>query len=485
MLDLQYQEQTLSHREYTDLEQNEGNVDLSTQGTLGWGKRTATETVGLDTLAGSEPPIQKVMAPRTSAVNGDFPRGPPSPPVQQGVGRGTLYFSDDYQNNYRGDNSLEANRLNPAQQEYATYGALPDQQHEFHYGNPDYHDPYDHPNGQYNDSEESCCAKFCCLFQPLVNLLSMEQLQRSFCFGAIDGMLTGSGIVSAFCGLGVLNSDAPWEVRLAVVAFSAAACFADSLCMAIGHIWTSYVVSSHHAEERSRERLLLDVNKADAKGKMVDMFLARGMLKIDAMSLADTLEGYPDLFVSTLVGDSLLGGVEGPDDDDDSQTYGGNVVRKASGGSRSGAFGSWRLPSYGQFNELDQDPEAGNVTLVVRESQREGFFMMAGFASFAIVPSLLWLYLPLMDPADHQEGFQKDTMSLPSLVITVLAIIMWTLGVWKSHFLESNWVIFGVETVVVLLICVMSAYGVGSALSRTLAEGMAASNLTAIHMIID
>ena len=480
MLDLQYQEQTLSQREYTDFEQNE-SVDLTTQSTMGWGKRTATETVGLDTLAGSEPPIQRVTAPHISAMNGDFPRDIPSPPVQQGVGRGTLYFSNDYQNNYGGENSFEANRLNPPQQVYATYGALPDQQHEFHYGNPDYHDPYDHPDGHYNDAEKSCCAKCCCLFTPLVNLLSMEQLQRSFCYGAIDGMLTGSGIVSAFCGLGVLNSDTPWEVRLAVVAFSAAACIADSLCMAIGHIWTCYVVSSHHAEERSRERDLLDLNKADAKGKMVDLLLARGMLKIDAMSLADTLEGYPDLFVSTLVGDSLLGGVEGPNDEDDSQMSGGNTVRK---GSRSGVFGSWGFPSYGQFNELDHDPEEGNVNLVVQESQREGFFMMAGFVSFAIVPSLLWLYLPLLDQADHGEGFQKDTMSLPSLVITLLAIIMWTLGVWKSHFLESNWVIFGVETVVVLLICVMSSYGVGSALSRTLAEGMAASNLTAIHSII-
>ena len=41
MLDLQYQEQTLSQREYTDFEQNE-SVDLTTQSTMGWGKRTAT-----------------------------------------------------------------------------------------------------------------------------------------------------------------------------------------------------------------------------------------------------------------------------------------------------------------------------------------------------------------------------------------------------------------------------------------------------------
>ena len=31
-------------------------------------------------------------------------------------------------------------------------------------------------------------------------------------------------------------------------------------------------------------------------------------IHIDAMSLADTLEGYPDLFVSALTGDSLSGG---------------------------------------------------------------------------------------------------------------------------------------------------------------------------------
>jgi len=83
--------------------------------------------------------------------------------------------------------------------------------------------------------------------------------------------------------------------------------------VAIGHIWTSFVVSSNHAADRAEERNLLENHTGDAKAKLIEMLLARGVLKIDAMSLADTLEGYPDLFVNALVGDSLCAGPEEAD----------------------------------------------------------------------------------------------------------------------------------------------------------------------------
>jgi hypothetical protein len=205
------------------------------------------------------------------------------------------------------------------------------------------------------------------------------------------------------------------------------------------------------------------------------------------MSLADTLEGYPDLFVSALVGDSLLAGSE-DDDDENSVGGGGNYTMPSTssvGNSFAAGFGSWKFPSYGQFNELDHDPDAANVNMVVRESQREGFFMVVGFVSFAIVPSLLWLFLPLWitPPAASahaatasQAGGQ--TISLPSVIISIMAVIMWFLGVWKSRFLDSNWIMFGIETVVVLLLCVMSAYGVGLSLSYILGEGLEGVILT-------
>jgi hypothetical protein len=128
------------------------------------------------------------------------------------------------------------------------------------------------------------------LWNFLVSIADAESFHRSFCYGAIDGMLTGSGIVSTFCGMGLLSSDSSHGVRELVVIFSLAACFADSVCMAIGHVWTTHVMSTAQAKERVQARQLLQHSKADAKGQLVDMLLAKGVLKIDAMSLADTLE---------------------------------------------------------------------------------------------------------------------------------------------------------------------------------------------------
>ena len=508
MIDLQYQQQKMSEQNngFVSCEENllhDDNQDDPQAKRIGMAKRTTTQPMDLSAMGiVSEPPPNRGVTPPFASVTED------NLPNSHGIGKGTLYFSNEYQNNYRDTNqptgvaaaamtttttttTITANirnppprdtlQLNPVKQVMAGYGAVPEQHHEFYYGNPDYHDPYNHSAEEKdgNSAGRSLFVKFCCLIEPLINLLSLEQLQRSFCYGAIDGMLTGSGIVSAFCGLGILTVHSPWETRLAVLAFSTAACVADSLCMAIGHIWTCYVVSSSHAQERSRERLNLHTNKSDAKGKLVDMLLARGMLKIDAMSLADTLEGYPDLFVSTIVGDSLVGVVDEADDDDS-----GNLARPDSASGSGPGFGSWNFPSYGRLDDIEADPEITNVNMVVLESQREGLFMMMGFAIFALVPSLLWLYLPLaISPPVSEKGhpMQGQAISLPSVVVSLSAIVMWTLGVWKSSFLDSNWVIFGIETVVVLLICVMSAFGVGSALSSFLANNIDVASLLKVN----
>jgi hypothetical protein len=428
--------------------------------------------------------------------------------------------------------SLHSYAASHPHQIYAGYGSVsqpqqPQHHHEFHYENPDYHDPFDknHHGNNNNDEDdylvkrqrrrypkESCCARMCCLYRPIMNILRQENLHRSFCYGAIDGLLTGSGIVSAFWGLGILTVRTTWEIRSGVVALAAAACVADSLCMAMGHVWTTYVVTSHHAEERSQERELLEQNKADAKGKLVDMLLARGVLKIDAMSLADTLEGYPDLFVSALVGDSLLSASDDmmidEDQTDDGHMY--HMEAPVGGGGPAihnehlpndpresdgyfGSFGSWKFPSYSQLNSGHFDSELGQAQVACRESQKEGICMMFGFAIFAVVPSLLWLLLPLWihgqptgsssatttmsksatqlhantafatssasDSSLQQQ--HSELVSVPTLILLILSTLIWFLGVWKSRFvIDSNWIVFGMETIAVLLVCVFSAYSV-------------------------
>jgi hypothetical protein len=467
MIKLQYEEQQL----YTI--ESEGKMP----------KRSSTELMGLNALDmeenGAEEEIDRFTTPFNSTAHPHPGAGlpPPSPSLlaASGVGRGTLYFSSTYQSGgghgVSGEAPVNNNPAppppNPPEQIYAGgYGAVSDQRHDFHYGNPDYHDPYDAIDEEgHSGSRKSFCEKCCCLYRPLMNILSQEHLHRSFVYGSIDGMLTGSGIVSAFHALNVLTIYTIWEIRLAVVVFSAAACIADSFCMAIGHVWTSYVMSMGHAQDRARERNLLGTSRADAKAKLVDALLARGMLKIDAMSLADTLEGYPDLFIGALVGDSLLAGGDEPDDETDD--------------SHTGVFNAaFKRPSYGQFTE-ERCEDTRNVDVVVKESQKEGFFMMVGFATFAVVPSLLWLILPeWFKPPTAPHTNEGQTITLPSIIFTISAMVMWCLGVWKSKFLDSNWAVFGIETVIVLFVCVLSSYGVGSLLFYALGDSVDGLTLT-------
>lgn len=394
------------------------------------------------------------------------------------------------------------------QQLYSGYGSVQDQNHEFHYGNPDHHnidgqDYYYDEYGGYPQGDESlnwCSRLFACIYQPIAQLLSQENLHRSFCYGAIDGLLTGSGIASAFWGLGLLSIRTKVEIRLAVVVFTVAACAADALCMAMGHMWTTYIVTSNHAWERAHERQLLEQDKADSKGRLVDMLLARGMLKIDAMSLADTLEGYPDLFVSALIGDSLLSsGVQDSlldDQTDDeyqqqqhSPGYSDPATDFDGGGAFLGSFGSWRIPvHYDSDRDIHRNLEENHVQVVCHESRKEGVFMMLGFASFSVLPSLLWLILPLwfdtsepiptnqsalsrapMSSSAYSGADDGESVNVPSLIILILSSVVWCLGVWKSQFVDSNWVVFGLETVAVLLVCISSAYCIAAILAHCLA----------------
>ncbi|GAX22879.1 hypothetical protein FisN_24Lh166 [Fistulifera solaris] len=293
----------------------------------------------------------------------------------------------------------------------------------------------------------SCCE----------DIWTSEALHRSLCFGAIDGMLTGSGIVATFCGMGLIdwrtvtvNTETAFLLRTVVVVFCAATCFADSICMALGHIWTTHVLATTQARERSEMRTTMNYAQADVKGQLVDMLLSKGMLKIDAMSLANTLEGYPDLFLAAVMGEALAS-VNVEISSSNESEYDALMGRPGSRQQRSATHGRQR--------EFPMDPDAAAVTQSNREARKESFFMMVGFSSFAVLPSLLLQWVPtlLNSNVDH-----KSTSVHPeTMIVSIMAITMWLLGIWKSRFLDSNWFMFGVEAVLVLVVCIAAAYLVG------------------------
>jgi hypothetical protein len=223
--------------------------------------------------------------------------------------------------------------------------------------------------------------------------------------------------------------------------------------------------------------------KADAKGVLVDLLLARGMLKIDAMSLADTLEGYPDLFVNVLTGDALSAGIAAvpvrhplmplPDvtGEDEEEERLLESPREAHHRPSPVAY-----HSYGRLTEYEMDPDQYTVQTMGAESWKESLFMMLGFSLFSVVPSLLYALVPALLLGSPAAGSSSSTHATTtttattvnpnSLILILTAGVMWCLGIWKSRFLDSNWVLYGMETVGVLLICMACAYSLGALLNH-------------------
>ena len=305
------------------------------------------------------------------------------------------------------------------------------------------------------------------LCYPIQCLCTSEQVGRSFCFGAIDGMLTGSGILAGYIGLGIyshvnafgISSSSSYEADMhrkwILVALTLAACFSDGICMAIGHVWSTRLVAGASCEERKGEVRRFETSRSDAKARLVDALLLKGMLKIDAMSLADTLEGYPDLFVSALLGEGFCGGGGSTSMGGLGSGAGGSggMIRVPSGNASNRPVHynpvppEWNVPapdyapgvmaheglkyeSYSEFSDLHQDPDEKTLSEIMSESRLESFFMMLSFGSFSVIPSLVYTLAPAF--SNHGAAYWRNTEAEAiSLSIGVTGIVMFCLGAWK------------------------------------------------------
>lgn len=333
---------------------------------------------------------------------------------------------------------------------------------------------------------------------PIQCFFTNEQIGRSFCFGAIDGMLTGSGILAAYFGLGILSHvnafgtdnsshEAEMHRKWILVALTLASCFSDGVCMAIGHVWSTRLVAGASFEERKEELRSFETSRSDAKARLVDALLLKGMLKIDAMSLADTLEGYPDLFVSALLGEGLCGGSSSQPSSMGGLGSGaggdGGMIRVPSGNASNRPVynpvpNEWNIPapayapgviahgglkyeSYSEFSDLHQDPDVKTLSEIMTDSRMESLFMMLSFGSFSVIPSLLYTFVTYAASFfNATQAHNIDAVAI-SASFGVTSILMFLLGMWKSRFYSSNWCMFGVETVGVFAVCITCAFLVG------------------------
>lgn len=323
-----------------------------------------------------------------------------------------------------------------------------------------------HSAGVLDTDECSFCCMCCQLFLALYLCMRrfvysphMDNLRRAICFGAIDGMLTGSSVVSASIGLqlfphlywcmwdadynpheadlhldgrikGVFAGGNVEQQRWAVVALTLAACCADGLCMGIGHVWSTYVLQEGTGKESEREAWLFQNHRDYSKTNLVQMLMARGMLKVDAMNIVDTLEGYPDLFIAASLGDNcgtgplgIAGTSEHVNEQKDSNKE-GNSALPTRRGSSSGRF---TVMSDGSFD----DEVYG---FCVGEYFTEGLVMMVTFTLFSLVPALIHIYVPMW-VNDHYSGkhidYDNEYIHPVTVTFGLLNLVMMLLGFWK------------------------------------------------------
>lgn len=262
-----------------------------------------------------------------------------------------------------------------------------------------------------------------------------DHLLRSSCSGAVDGLLTGAGLLAALAGLGLVPR-ADGAARWAPVALTLAAAVADGACLAVGHVWSVRLGAGERRELRREELHGLEWRRADAKARLVDALLIQGVLKIDAMSLADTLEGYPELFVSALLGGGICA--------DGSE--GGHAIGYGDGsqprmdGAALGVPPPCYTPEmttaqqrleYEASRDSDgfgDDSDLKSSSQAVSESAFEGLCMMLSFSSFSVIPGLIYVFLPPLVLANADTP--GDLLAI-MLSLCVLAAIMFVLGIWK------------------------------------------------------
>ena len=350
-----------------------------------------------------------------------------------------------------------------------------------------------------NDDCDVCCIFFCC--QIIATCLcslggifckpKYESLRRAICFGAIDGILTGSGVVSATVGFrlfphlyfsmmssdysptmkdlnndyrtdGVFASGTFTQQAWALVILTFAACCADGLCMGVGHVWSSYVLHDGANKERQDVALLYQTQRMHSKANLLDMLMARGMMKLDAIKIVDILEGYPDIFVSASLGDVNGTGPLGIAGDDNMYASDSSVEHDLPHKRVNSGMGRFNA-----FSDSDYADDAMGTCGVIAESINEGLVMSIAFCFASIIPALIHIFVPLYLNALYDGAnvdYANEGLHPTTLTMSLLILVMFLLGFWKSKFFEANYIVFGIEAALVLLLCIFSALFIGSGL---------------------
>ena len=215
--------------------------------------------------------------------------------------------------------------------------------------------------------------------------------------------------------------------------------------MAIGQIWSSALAADAARTERAEGERAFHSDRARSKARLVDaLMVSGGMLKIDAVSLAETLEGYPDLFVSALLGGGIC--FEEEEEEGGSEEEDGDSRYRYSSLGRGGgaAAGEGDRPWYGGGGNDDpcRPGTSAKASPPPDESGRtEALLTMLGFVASSMIPSLTYCCAQLVLDRDHGADDQAAMAAPPPIgrgaspasaaSLCSSAITMFALGAWK------------------------------------------------------
>jgi len=189
--------------------------------------------------------------------------------------------------------------------------------------------------------------------------------------------------------------------------------FADALSMGVGEFLSSKANNEWILSERKREEWEMENYREGEIQEMVDIYVSKGLSSEDARLVVETMAKYESFFVDIMMQQEL---------------------------------------------EL-QVPEENHV----EQSMKEGFVMFCSFAFFGAMPLLGYVFIPWCFPA-----LEREDLFIAACIVT--GLVLFLLGSIKSNFSRTNWILSGLETLILGGACAIVAFTIGYFVNELLGE---------------
>ena len=120
---------------------------------------------------------------------------------------------------------------------------------------------------------------------------------KAIVFGGLDGILTSFAIIAGSVGANL--------GPVAMLALGISNVLADALSMGAGEFLSSRSYNAYVTKEREREAWELQNYPAGEIAEMIELFVARGMSRVDAQMVIERMAKYKDFFVDLMMTEEL------------------------------------------------------------------------------------------------------------------------------------------------------------------------------------